>query len=380
MKIASIIAEYNPFHNGHKYQIERIKTSYTDYIVVIMSTSFVQRGEPAIIDKFTRAKIAIKNGASLVIENPVIYSSSNAEIFSKGAINILDSFGIIDRLYFGSENNLSELLDINKKISENISEDLIQKYLSEGNSFIKAREMAMDFLTEDEKNILKGSNNILALEYIKALEKKKAKIEPHSIKRKGTEHDSILSTENIASASLIRNLIKENRNYKNFVPNYEFSDIHELNDYFDILKYILINKNINFDKYFDYEIGLENRMFDNLDAKNMGDFVEKVHSKRHSRARIKRLIISILLNLDKNLIFDSFSHPYIRILGLDDRGTEILKYSKNKNIIGSFKKYYDFADSIDKKVLDKEILATNLYNLKNGKMNLDFTNKIYKKI
>lgn len=380
MKIASIIAEYNPFHNGHKYQIERIKTSYTDYIVVIMSTSFVQRGEPAIIDKFTRAKIAIKNGASLVIENPVIYSSSNAEIFSKGAINILDSFGIIDRLYFGSENNLSELLDINKKISENISEDLIQKYLSEGNSFIKAREMAMDFLTEDEKNILKGSNNILALEYIKALEKKKAKIEPHSIKRKGTEHDSILSTENIASASLIRNLIKENRNYKNFVPNYEFSDIHELNDYFDILKYILINKNINFDKYFDYEIGLENRMFDNLDAKNMGDFVEKVHSKRHSRARIKRLIISILLNLDKNLIFDSFSHPYIRILGLDDRGTEILKYSKNKNIIGSFKKYYDFADSIDKNVLDKEILATNLYNLKNGKMNLDFTNKIYKKI
>lgn len=380
MKIASIIAEYNPFHNGHKYQIEKIKTSYTDYIVVIMSTSFVQRGEPAIIDKFTRAKIAIENGASLVIENPVIYSSSNAEIFSKGAINILDSFGIIDRLYFGSENNLSELLDINKKICENISEDLIQKYLSEGNSFIKSREMAMNFLTEDEKNILKGSNNILALEYIKALEKKKTKIEPHSIKRKGTEHDSILSSENIASASLIRNLIKENRDYKNFVPNYEFSDIHELNDYFDILKYLLINKNINFDKYFDYEIGLENRMFDNLDAKNMDDFVEKVHSKRHSRARIKRLIISILLNLDKNLIFDSFSHPYIRILGLDDRGVEILKHSKNKNIIGSFKKYYDFADSIDKKVLDKEILATNLYNLKNGKMNLDFTNKIYKKI
>lgn len=380
MKIASIIAEYNPFHNGHKYQIEKIKTSYTDYIVVIMSTSFVQRGEPAIIDKFTRAKIAIENGASLVIENPVIYSSSNAEIFSKGAINILDSFGIIDRLYFGSENNLSELLDINKKICENISEDLIQKYLSEGNSFIKSREMAMDFLTEEEKNILKGSNNILAIEYIKALENKKSKIAPHSIKRIGAAHDSVLSSENIASASLIRNLIKENRDYKNFVPNYEFSDIHELNDYFDILKYLLINKNINFDKYFDYEIGLENRMFDNLDAKNMDDFVEKVHSKRHSRARIKRLIISILLNLDKNLIFDSFSHPYIRILGLDDRGVEILKHSKNKNIIGSFKKYYDFADSIDKKVLDKEILATNLYNLKNGKMNLDFTNKIYKKI
>lgn len=380
MKIASIIAEYNPFHNGHKYQIEKIKTSYTDYIVVIMSTSFVQRGEPAIIDKFTRAKIAIENGASLVIENPVIYSSSNAEIFSKGAINILDSFGIIDRLYFGSENNLSELLDINKKICENISEDLIQKYLSEGNSFIKSREMAMDFLTEEEKNILKGSNNILAIEYIKALENKKSKIAPHSIKRIGAAHDSVLSSENIASASLIRNLIKENREYKKFIPDYEFLDIHDLNDYFEIFKYLLINKDINFDKYFDFEIGLENRMFDNLDAKNMDDFVEKVHSKRHSRSRIKRLIISILLDLDKNLILDSFSHPYIRILGLDDRGAEILKNSKNKNIIGSFKKNYDSTNSINKKILGKEILATNLYNLKSGKMNLDFTNKIYKKI
>lgn len=380
MKIASVIAEYNPFHNGHKYQIEKIKSLYTDYIVVIMSTNFVQRGEPAIIDKFTRAKIAIENGASLVVENPVVYSSSNAEIFARGAVNILNSFGAIDRLYFGSENNLPELIEINHKIHDNLSEETIQKYLNEGNSFIKAREMAMDFLTENEKNTLKGSNNILALEYIRALEDLKSKIKPHSVKRIGVEHDSLSPSQNIASASHIRNLIKEGNGYDKFIPNYRFSDIHELDDYFDILKYLLINKNINFDKFFDYEVGLENRMFNNLDAKSMDDFVEKVHSKRHSRSRIKRLIISILLDLDKSLILDSFSHPYIRILGLDNRGIEILKHSKNKNIIGSFKKYYDNASSIEKKVLNKEVLATNLYNLKSGNMNLDFINKIYKKI
>ncbi|WP_268875155.1 nucleotidyltransferase family protein [Peptoniphilus porci] len=105
MKIASIIAEYNPFHNGHAYQIQKIKNEYSDYIIIIMSGNFVQRGEPAIINKFKRAKIAVDNGASLVLELPLIYSTSNAEIFAHGGINILNSMGIVDRLYFGSEDN-----------------------------------------------------------------------------------------------------------------------------------------------------------------------------------------------------------------------------------------------------------------------------------
>lgn len=379
MKIASIIAEYNPFHNGHKYQIEKIKNSYSDYLVIIMSTSFVQRGEPAIIDKFTRAKVAVDNGASLVIENPVIYSASNAEIFSKGALNILNSFGTIDRLYFGSENPVDELSNINKKIDDNLKDESILKNLKDGHSYIVAREMAMDFLSSDEKNILKLPNNILAMEYMRAINDFNSDITAHSIKRKNVNHDSFEFINEFASASLIRKLILDGENYKKFVPSYDFGEVHELDDYFDILKYILINRNLDFNKYYDYEVGLENRLFNNLDSKNIYDFVEKTHSKRHSRSRIKRLLVSMLLDLNKELIKKSFDYPYIRVLALDERGAEILRSSKNKNIIGSFKKYYDSSTGVQKEMLDREILATNLYNLRSGKMNLDFTHKIYKK-
>lgn len=379
MKIASIVAEYNPFHNGHKYQIEKIKNEYTDYIIVIMSTSFVQRGEPAIIDKFTRAKIAIDNGASLVIENPVIYSTANAELFSKGAINILNSFQSIDKLFFGSENELKELINIKEKIDSNFDDKKIKTFIDDGYSYIKSKELAMDFLSAYEKNIYKKPNNILAFEYLNALEKLKSKITPHSIIRKSVNHDSFYPSDNFASASLIRNLIKNKTDYTKYTPNYNIYDIHLLDDYFDIIKYKILTQNCNFENYFDYEVGLENRMFNNLDSKDAEEFIERTHSKRHSKSRIKRLLIQILLDLDKNLILESFNFPYIRVLGLDDRGAEILNTSNNKNIISSFKKYYDSSIGIQKQILDKEILATNLYNYKSGNMGLDFTHKIYKK-
>ncbi|MDU7115081.1 MAG: nucleotidyltransferase family protein, partial [Peptoniphilus harei] len=166
MKIASIIAEYNPFHRGHAYQIKKIKSEYSDYIVVIMSGNFVQRGEPAIINKFERAKIAVDNGASLVLELPLFYATSNAEIFARGGISILDSMDIINRLYFGSEDDASILKNLSEKIYKNLDDEKIKKFLTEGNSYIKSRELAMDFLSDEEKEILKKPNNILGLEYI----------------------------------------------------------------------------------------------------------------------------------------------------------------------------------------------------------------------
>ncbi|MFR4555358.1 MAG: nucleotidyltransferase family protein [Peptoniphilus sp.] len=129
MKIASIIAEYNPFHKGHAYQINKIKEDYTDFIVVIMSGSFVQRGEPAIINKYERARQAVNNGASLVLELPLPYATSNAEIFALGAINILNSMGIVHRLYFGSEDELEILRSLKEKIDKNFDEDKLKKYI-----------------------------------------------------------------------------------------------------------------------------------------------------------------------------------------------------------------------------------------------------------
>lgn len=382
MKIASIIAEYNPFHKGHAYQINKIKEDYTDFIVVIMSGNFVQRGEPAIINKYKRARLAIDNGASLVLELPLPYATSNAEIFALGAVNILNSMGIVHRLYFGSEDDVEVLKSLQEKIDKNFDEDKLKKYLSEGKSFIRSRELAMDFLNEEEKEILKRPNNILALEYLRSLEKLNSSIDPHSIKRKNVNHNDDFSLDGFASASHIRRLTYEGEDVSRFLPGYDLVVENKLENYFDIFKYKMLSEKINFRDYFDYEKGLENRILENLDAENFHDLIEKVHSKRHSRSRIKRLIIEILLDIKKDLIKNSFEDPYTRVLACDERGLEIFKKSKNKNKnkIYSFKSFYDTSSGITKEMLDKEILASDLYNIKSGKIKTDFTREVYKKL
>lgn len=380
MKIASIIAEYNPFHKGHAYQINKIKEDYTDFIVVLMSGNFVQRGKPAIIDKYKRAKIAVDNGASLVLELPLVYSTSNAEIFSLGATNILNSMGIIDRLYFGSENDASTLKNLSEKIYKNLDDEKIKKFLAEGNSYIKSRELAMDFLSQEEKKIIKKPNNILGLEYLNSLAKLNSKIEAHSIKRKNVNHDDDFSLGDFASASHIRRLAYEGEDVSKFIPDYKLVPENNLKNYFDIFKYKMISEKINFNEYFDYEEGLENRLLENIDAKNFEEFIEKVHSKRHSRSRIKRLVIEIMLDIKKDLIKNSLKEPYTRVLACDKRGIEIFKKSENKNKIYSFKSFYDKSTGITKKMLDKEILASDLYNIKSGKIKTDFTTEVYKNL
>lgn len=379
MKIASIIAEYNPFHRGHAYQINKIKSEYSDYIVVIMSGNFVQRGEPAIINKFERAKIAVDNGASLVLELPLFYATSNAEIFARGGISILDSMGIINRLYFGSEDDASILKNLSEKIYKNLDDEKIKKFLAEGNSYIKSRELAMDFLSDEEKEILKKPNNILGLEYIKNLEKLNSKIEANSMARKNVNHKDDFAHEGFASASHIRKLAYRGEDVSNFIPDYKLITENKLENYFEIFKYKMISEKINFSHYFDYEVGLENRILENLDSKNFEELIEKVHSKRHSRSRIKRLILEILLGIKKDAIKKSFEVAYTRVLACDERGIEILKKSKNKNKIYSFKSFYDKSTGITKEMLDKEILASDLYNIKSGKIKTDFTREVYKK-
>ncbi|MDU5099970.1 MAG: nucleotidyltransferase family protein [Peptoniphilus grossensis] len=380
MKIASIIAEYNPFHSGHAYQIQKIKNEYSDFIVVIMSGNFVQRGEPAIINKFGRAKIAVDNGASLVLELPLYYATSNAEIFARGGITILNSMEIIDRLYFGSEDDASTLKNLSEKIYKNLDDGKIKKFLAEGNSYIKSRELAMDFLSQKEKEILKKPNNILGLEYIKNLEKLNSKIEAHSMPRKNVNHKDDFVLEGFASASHIRSLAYRGENVSSFLPGYDLVVENKLENYFEIFKYKMLAGKINFTDYFDYEVGLENRIIENLDAKNFEELIEKVHSKRHSKSRIKRLVLEILLDIKKDSIKKSLETPYTRVLACDERGIEILKKSKNKNKIYSFKSFYDKSTGITKEMLDKEILANDLYNIKSGKIKTDFTREVYKKL
>lgn len=383
MKTSAVIAEYNPFHNGHKYQIDTIKKIKNDPIIVIMSGNFTQRGTPSIINKFKRAETAVLNGANLVLELPVIYSSSNAEIFAKGAVYILNSLGIVDNLFFGSEDNINIILNILEKLESNKEyiDTYIKKYLEKGYSYLKSYELSLDFLDDNEKEVLKKPNNILAFEYIKAINLFNSSITPNSILRKDTYHGSSITTKNFSSASNIRDLVYNDKlhSIKNFVPQNSFEslenkEVNNFNNYFNIFKYLLLSNKINFNNYYDYEDGLENRLIKYINSKDIYEFINNISSKRYTKARISRLINNIILDVDKNLIKESFSSPaYIRILAMDSEGRKIIKSIENENIINKFSKSKNINNDILQKIINKQIESTNIYNLfMNKTINEDF--------
>ena len=377
MKIAAIVAEYNPFHNGHKYQIDKIKElGYS--VIVIMSSSFTQRGQPAIINKFDRSEIAIKNGADLVIELPAIYSTSNAEIFSKGSIFILNSLGIVDNLFFGSEDELSSLIEIVQLIDskKDTVDEAIKAELKKGSSFLRARESAYSFLNSKQLSILRRPNNILAIEYLKALQNFKSTINPISIQRKNVEHNSDITKGAFSSASNIREMLISGNieECKKFIPINSYDNLkelhyNELNNYFNIFKYMILKRDIDYSNYFDYENGLENRFFKFIESNNIYEFINLVSSKRYTNSRISRLITQILLGIEKSLIADSFTLPYIRILASNEIGFKIIREIKKENlVIDKFSNINSLPDNdIRKKIALKENFVTNIYNLNQNK-------------
>ncbi|SHG96126.1 cytidyltransferase-like domain-containing protein [Anaerosphaera aminiphila DSM 21120] len=377
MKIAAIVAEYNPFHNGHKYQIDKIKElGYS--VIVIMSSSFTQRGQPAIINKFDRSEIAIKNGVDLVIELPAIYSTSNAEIFSKGSIFILNSLGIVDNLFFGSEDELSSLIEIVQLIDnkKDTVDEAIKAELKKGSSFLRARESAYSFLNTKQLSILRRPNNILAIEYLKSLKSFKSTINPISIQRKNVEHNSDITRGTFSSASNIREMLIGGNieECKKFIPINSYDNLkelhyNELNNYFNIFKYMILKNDIDYSNYFDYENGLENRFFKFIESNNISEFINLVSSKRYTNSRISRLITQILLGIEKSLIADSFTLPYIRILASNETGFKIIREIKKENlVIDKFSNINSLPDNdIRKKIALKESFVTNIYNLNQNK-------------
>lgn len=382
MKTSAVITEYNPFHNGHKYQLEEIKKLNNNPLIVIMSGSFTQRGAPSIINKFKKAELAVENGANLVIELPVIYSTSNAEIFSKGAINILNSLNVVDNLYFGAEDNLNTLLSISNKIKENKDNinSSIKKYLDLGYSYLKSYELSLDFLSKEEINVIRKPNNILAFEYIKAIDDFNLSIKPNVILRKDVSHGSSITTKNFSSASNIRELAykKDFNKVKDFVPKNTFKalnseDLNDFNNYFNIFKYLVLEGNINYKSYYDYEDGMENRFLKFIDINNINEFISLVSTKRYTKSRVARLIINIVLDVNSTLIKKSFNSPYIRVLAMDSIGSRVLKTIDNENLINKFSKTKNIKDSTLREIIDKEVFATNLYNLYTSKIiNEDF--------
>ena len=327
MKVSSLICEYNPFHNGHKYMLEKMRENGSEYIVACMSGNFTQRGDVAIFDKYSRTKTALENGVDLVIELPVTYACATAEKFALGGVYILNSLGCVNEIYFGSEcgeitalQNTVDILD-----SDNFS-DGVKKYLSLGQTFAKARENAVREISEIPAEILKSPNNILAAEYIKALKSLHSPICPKTIKRIGSEHDSLTAGDNIASATLIRKMILENSSdFQKYVPFTDIPDIHSSSKLETAFLYKLRMMSLeDFKSLPDMSEGLENRLYSAVrNAVSVEEVLSLVKTKRYTLARSRRILLYAFLDINKE---DQRILPkYIKILGFNSKGQNILR-------------------------------------------------------
>lgn len=339
MKTYGIICEYNPFHNGHIYQIEETKKKTgADHIVAIMSGNYVQRGEPALIDKFKRAEIAVKNGVDLVIEMPVQYSLSNAELFARCGIMMMGSLRCVEGISFGSEcGSIDELWKCADAVKELATPENLKPLMEQGMTYPAALQQLVSYkygpLVGD---LLASPNNILAVEYLKSLKilGLDKKITPFTIKREGAEHDSGNTSDTIASGEHIRRLIDDGEDFSAFVPK---DTLDAVNQYDDEDRLCWIE---NFERPLLYRLrtispnelaqtpdvdqGLLNRIFQAARmATSLEDLLEKVKTKAYPMARIKRVLFNAFFGIK---IEDIKTPPlYGRILALNDKGAEILK-------------------------------------------------------
>lgn len=401
-KSIGIIAEYNPFHNGHLYQIQKAKElTGADTVIAVMSGNFTQRGDTSLINKFEKAKIALQNEVDMVIELPTIYSISSAENFALGGIKILNEIGNIDYLVFGiEEDNLQELKAIaDVLVNENDEfKRTIKEELDKGNSYPKAREIALKKVlsSENVENIMKKPNNILAIEYLKALKTTNSKIKPFAIKRKNTMHNDENINENYASGTYIRKLFIENNfnEIKKVVPKYTYERLLELknqgtyvssiNDFSDIVIYkIRTMTKEEISKIADVNEGLENSIkLASTTCKTIDEIIEKVSTKRYTKTRISRILTYILLDITKSEMEQSKNaNQYIRVLGINKKCEGILKKINNDKLITSLKKFEE--NNGENQLLNIDKKATEIYTIKYQKSvqaNLDYTSKFIIKI
>lgn len=399
MKVAAIISEYNPLHSGHKYHIEKTKEiTNCDAVMCIMSGNFVQRGEPSIIDKWLRAEMALKEGIDLVIELPSIYALSSAELFATGSIKILNSLTLVDYLCFGSEigdvNKIQQAAGILEKEPEEFKRNL-RENLSKGFSFPAAREKSLiDYVSNSNNypdkniiNILKTSNNILGIEYCKALISTSSNIKPYTLKRVGSDYNCPEIQETFSSATAIRKYIK-NKSFKEveeYLTKYSFNTIEKLiqDNYdfafpekiFNYVKYKLLTDNFNnLRRLPDCSEGLDNRIHSKLLTSNsLEDFINNIKTKRYTFTRISRLLHQYFIgfeNYEINKVLNSDIN-YIRVLGLNKKGAEILKKIKLNSHVSIINK---LPKNICDPMLQLDILSTKAYSIINNSIsyNEDF--------
>lgn len=389
MNTVGIIAEYNPCHNGHKYHIEESrKRTNADCVVSIISGSFVQRGAPAVADKFTRARCALLSGADLVIELPVVYSTGSAELFASGAVNILDKLGGISHISFGSECDNLEILD---KIAQVLAfesqtfQSLLKKYIATGIGMPAARQAALaKILNMPEITTIIGSpNNILAIEYLKALKRFNSKITAVNIMRKNNSYHDKNLTGSISSATAIRELIEKGNfsDVRHAIPEAAygvFQDIYQktfpinANDCSILLDYAVTDKFNKLSVYSDVGEALANKIrlyFSNAEKSyRWNDIAIALKSRDLTYTRVCRGLIHILLGIDSEFITSvrNAGFPsYVRILGFNEKGREFLSFAKKDSlipIISNCSDDYNKLDDMQRLLFEYDIKATRIYN------------------
>lgn len=358
-KVIGIIAEYNPFHNGHVYQIKKIKENYPNSIIIVCtSSSFTQRGELSILNKWEKTKVSLLNGVDIVIELPYVYSTQSSDTFAKYGVSLLEKFHI-NYLCFGSESNdTTKLLDAAKTQINNIEFDnKVKFYMKEGYNYPTSLNNALKELINYD---IKEPNDLLAISYIKEIINNNYNIEVFNIKRTNSYHDLDLDNK-IVSASNIRNKLLENKNIKDKVPKETYDILKNKsleNKYFEFLKYKIISET-DLEKYVDVDEGLNVRIKKYINkSKSLDELIMNIKTKRYTYNRISRMLNHILCSFTKEENDKIKKLEYIRILGFNENGRTYLNEIKDSIELPILNKY----DTKKYKALEIEKRVTDIYS------------------
>ena len=353
-----IICEYNPFHNGHLYHLEKIKEKYpSSTIVLVLSGNFTQRGEISIINKWDKTALALNYGVDLVVELPFIYATQGADIFAKGSINILKELKV-DMLIFGSESNdIDTLYNLaNAQINNKEYEKLVKDYLDKGENYPTAMSKALKSITGIT---IDKPNDLLGLSYIKEIIKQNASIKVETIKRTNDFHNKEL-TNSITSATSIREGLKNSIDITKFIPKETNKYINNnynmnINNYFKYLKYKIISEEKNISKYQTVDEGIENRILKYINKSNtLDELIEFIKTKRYTYNKLSRMFTHILTSLTKEEA-KNIKLEYIRLLGFNNKGKQYLNKIKKEINIPILTKYSS--------LLKLELKVISIYSL-----------------
>lgn len=380
---AGIIAEYNPFHSGHKLHITNTRAlTGADNIIAIMSGSFVQRGEPAILDKFSRTRMALTNGVDMVLELPVRYATGSADVFAVGAVESLDKSGITDILSFGTEAGDIELFKEAAELLADETEEFsqaVKEEIGKGISYAAARQAALTRVLSRDMSFLSLPNNILALEYIKALKKLKSRIMPVTVRREISDYNSTQLTGRISSAAAIRHGIFSGEwdtalaavpaDCRSMLKEVIFGKKPHIDSYSEVLKYILRTKSANeLAQIDDISEGLENRILAASGLPTVSEIADAVKSKRYAHSRVRRALLHIILGITKA---DAAKNvDYIRVLGFRREKAHLVSELTQKAAVPVITNIKNAPANL----IRQELFATDIYYMPlSGETNMDYT-------